>query len=76
MSNAILGHKTLKFIKGYYYAPRFNAMVELNKILENIISGADKQLNISVLNQISESDHDFTDINNQLIDIILGNSTV
>jgi hypothetical protein len=71
MSNAILGHKTLKFIKGYYYAPRFDAMAELNKLLKNIISGTDEPLNQNILDRIQSSDHDFTDINNQLEEIIL-----
>jgi hypothetical protein len=71
MSQVILGHKTLKFIKGYYYAPRFDAMVELNNILKNIISGSDKPLDLYILDKIQSSNQDFTDINNQLEEIIL-----
>ena len=73
MSNAILGHKTLKFIKGYYYAPRFDAMIELNKLLENIISGTDVPLNQNILDRIDKSNQDLTNINNQLEEIINGN---
>lgn len=72
MSNAILGHKTLKFIKGYYYAP-FDITPKLNDLLENIISGTDEPLNQKILNQIDKSGQDFTDINNQLEEIINGN---
>lgn len=72
MSNAILGHKTLKFIKGYYYAP-VDITPKLNDLLENIISGTDEPLNQKILNQIDKSGQDFTDINNQLEEIINGN---
>lgn len=70
MSQVILGHKTLKFIKGYYYAP-FDITPKLNELLENIISGADGPLNQNILNKIQSSNQDFTDINNQLEEIIL-----
>lgn len=72
MSQVILGHKTLKFIKGYYYAP-FDITPKLNELLENIISGTDEPLNQKILNQIDKSGQDFTDINNQLEEIINGN---
>ena len=72
MSQVKLGHKTLKFIKGYYYAP-FDITPKLNELLENIISGADEPLNQSILNKIQSSNQDFTDINNQLEEIINGN---
>lgn len=71
MSNAILGHKTLKFIKGYYYAP-YDITPKLNDLLENIISGTDEHLNQKILNQIQSTNQDFTDINNQLEEIIGG----
>ena len=71
MSQVILGHKTLKFIKGYYYAP-FDITPKLNELLENIISGTDEPLDINILNQIQSTNQDFTDINNQLEEIIGG----
>ena len=71
MSHAVLGHKTLKFIKGYYYAP-YDMTPKINTLLENIISGTDEPINQSILNQIDKSNQDFTDINNQLEEIIEG----
>jgi hypothetical protein len=71
MSNAILGHKTLKFIKGYYFAP-YDITPKINTLLENIISGTDEPLNQNILNKIQSSNQDFTDINNQLEEIIDG----
>lgn len=74
MSNAILGHKTLKFIKGYYYAPYtppFDAISAINNILENIITGEEEELDSNILTKIENSDQDLTDINAQLEEIIL-----
>ena len=74
MSQVILGHKTLKFIKGYYYVPfkqPFDVESAINSILENIISGGDEPLDQNILNKIANSDQDTSDINNQLEEIIL-----
>ena len=72
MSHAVLGHKTLKFIKGYYYAP-YDITPKLNELLENIISEADGPLNQNILDRIDKSNQDLIDINNQLEEIINGN---
>lgn len=72
MSQVILGHKTLKFIKGYYFAP-YDITPKLNELLENIISGADGPLNQNILDRIDKSNQDLIDINNQLEEIINGN---
>lgn len=57
--------------KTCHYKKYFNALSEINGILENIISRTDKPLDINILNKIDKSNQDFTDINNQLEEIIL-----
>lgn len=50
----------------------FDVLSGINGILENIISGTDEPLDINILNQIQSTNQDFTDINNQLEEIIGG----
>ena len=57
--------------KTCHYKKYFNALSEINGILENIISRTDKPLDINILNKIQLINQDFTDINNQLEEIIL-----
>lgn len=63
----------LRGSKTCHYKRYFDALSGINGILENIISGTDEPLNQSILNQIDKSNQDFTDINNQLEEIINGN---
>ena len=65
----LIGNKRPHYTK--YVQPQFDVLSEINGILENIISGTDEPLNQNILNQIQSSDYDFTDINNQLDEIIL-----
>ena len=59
-----------------HYTKYFDVLSEINGILENIISETDEPLDINILNQIQSSNQDFTDINNQLEEIISGKELI
>lgn len=63
----LLGNK-----RPHYTKYTFDALSGINGMLENIISGTDEPLDINILNEIQSSNQDFTDINNQLEEIIGG----